>query len=165
MKIMNLFITTVLFVFFVKAHENIDIGFSNDLNDSDANKVILLSSIGQQTLDIKVANIKKNTGKIIVEIYHSKSSWLKTPYKKVVLSTDQEAQIASFDVPYGKYAITIYQDLNENSEADMNFLSIPKEPIGFGNNYKPFGEPKYESCTIEFNANSKPHTINLYKVF
>jgi uncharacterized protein (DUF2141 family) len=47
----------------------------------------------------------------------------------------------------------------------MNFLSIPKEPIGFGNNYKPFGEPKYESCTIEFNANSKPHTINLYKVF
>jgi uncharacterized protein (DUF2141 family) len=165
MKIMNLFISTVLFVFSVNAHDNVNISFSNDLNDSDANKVILLSSIGQQTLDIKVANIKINTGKIIVEIYHNKSSWLKTPYKKVVLSTDQEAQIASFDVPYGKYAITIYQDLNENSEADMNFLSIPKEPIGFGNNYKPFGEPKYESCTIEFNANSKPHTINLYKVF
>jgi uncharacterized protein (DUF2141 family) len=49
----------------------------------------------------------------------------------VVLIADKEAQIASFDVPYGKYAITIYQDINENSEADMNFLSIPKEPIGF----------------------------------
>jgi uncharacterized protein (DUF2141 family) len=82
----------------------------------------------------------------------------------VVLLTDQDAQIASFDVPYGKYAITIYQDLNENSEADMNFLSIPKEPIGFGNNYKPFGEPKFESCAIDFNADSKPERINLYKV-
>jgi uncharacterized protein (DUF2141 family) len=165
MKIIDVFITTGLFVFSVNAHDNINISFSNDLNDSDANKVILLSSIGNQTLDIKVANIKKNTGKIIVEIYDSKSSWLKTPFKKAVLSTDLEVQIASFDVPYGKYAITIYQDLNENSEADMNFLSIPKEPIGFGNNYKPFGEPKYEACTIEFSANSQPHTINLYKVF
>ena len=123
------------------------------------------SSFWQQALEIKVANIKKNTGKIIVEIYDSKSSWLKTPYKKVVLIADKEAQIASFDVPFGKYAITIYQDLNENNEADMNFISIPKEPVGFGNNYKPFGEPKFESCVIEFNANSQPQIINLYKVF
>jgi uncharacterized protein (DUF2141 family) len=122
------------------------------------------NSFGRETLDIKITNIKKNTGKIIIEIYNSKSSWLKSPYKKVVLLTDQDAQIASFDVPYGKYAITIYQDLNENSEADMNFLSIPKEPIGFGNNYKPFGEPKFESCAIDFNADSKPEIINLYKV-
>jgi uncharacterized protein (DUF2141 family) len=121
-------------------------------------------SFGQHALEIKIANIKKNTGTIIVEIYDRKSSWLKTPYKKVVLITDQEAQIASFDVPYGKYAVTIYQDLNENNEADMNFISIPKEPIGFGNNYKPFGEPKFESCTIEFTANSQPQIINLYKV-
>jgi uncharacterized protein (DUF2141 family) len=121
-------------------------------------------SFGQHALEIKIANIKKNTGKIIVEIYDRKSSWLKTPYKKVVLITDQEAQIASFDVPYGKYAVTIYQDLNENNEADMNFISIPKEPIGFGNNHKPFGEPKFESCTIEFTAHSQPQIINLYNV-
>lgn len=38
------------------------------------------------------------------------------------------------------------------------------EPIGFGNNYKPFGEPKFESCTIEFNANSQLQIITLYKV-
>jgi len=122
------------------------------------------NSFGQQKLDIKIANIKKNSGKIIVEIYDNQSAWLKMPFKKVVLSTDLEAQIASFDVPYGKYAITIYQDLNENNEADMNFISIPKEPIGFGNNYKPFGEPKFESCAIEFNAYSQPQIITLYKV-
>lgn len=122
-------------------------------------------SFGQRNLDIKVTNIKKNAGKIIVEIYENKSEWLKKPYKKVVLQTNQEVQVASFNVPYGKYAITIYQDLNNNSESDMNFLSIPKEPIGFGNNYHPFGEPKFESCAIEFNASSQPQIINLYKVY
>jgi len=122
-------------------------------------------SFGQETLDIKITNIKKNSGKIVVEIYNSKTGWLKTSYKKLVLSTNQDVQIASFNVPYGKYAITIYQDLNDNGESDMNFLSIPKEPIGFGNNYKPFGEPKFDSCSIEFKANSKPQEIKLYEVF
>ena len=123
------------------------------------------TSFGQETLDIKITNIKKNSGKIVVEIYNTKSGWLKTPFKKLVLTTIQDVQTASFDVPYGKYAITIYQDLNSNGESDMNFLSIPKEPIGFGNNYKPFGEPKFESCLIELKVNSKPVVINLYEVF
>lgn len=124
-----------------------------------------LKSFGQESLDIKILNIKKNTGNVVVEIYNSKTSWLKTPYQKVTLPSNQNAQTASFKVPYGKYAITVYQDLNDNGEADMNFLGIPKELVGFGNNYKPFGEPKFESCQIVFSATSKSQEIRLYKVF
>jgi uncharacterized protein (DUF2141 family) len=122
-------------------------------------------SFGQETLDIKITNIKKNAGKIVVEIYNSKNEWLKTPFQKLVLPSNQDVQTASFNVPFGKYAITIYQDFNLNNETDMNFLGIPKEPVGFGNNHKPFGEPKFESCLIEFKATSKPLEIKLYKVF
>jgi len=121
-------------------------------------------SFGQESLDIKISSIKKNSGNVVVEIYNNKTSWLKTPYQKMVLSSNLDVQTASFKVPYGKYAITIYQDLNDNGEADMNFLGIPKELVGFGNNYKPFGEPKFESCLIEFKANSKLQEIKLYKV-
>ncbi|MBC8110918.1 MAG: DUF2141 domain-containing protein [Verrucomicrobia bacterium] len=110
-------------------------------------------------------NIQKNRGKIVVEIYNNKTIWLKSPFKKIVLPSSQDVQTASFQVPYGKYAITVYQDLNDNGEADMNFLGIPKEFVGFGNNYKPFGEPKFESASTEFNATSKPQEIKLYKVF
>ena len=124
-----------------------------------------LKSFGQESLDIKILNIKKNTGNVVVEIYNSKTSWLKTPYQKVTLPSNQNAQTASFKVPYGKYAITVYQDLNDNGEADMNFLGIPKELVGFGNNYKPFGEPKFESCQIVFSATSNPQEIRLCKVF
>lgn len=122
-------------------------------------------SFGQESLDIKISNIKKNAGKVVVEIFNSKTSWLKTPFQKLVLPSNQDVQIASFNVPYGKYAITVYQDLNLNDETDMNFLGIPKEPVGFGNNYKPFGEPKFESSLIEFKATSKSQEIKLYKVF
>ena len=122
-------------------------------------------SFGQESLDIKISNIRKNTGKVIVEIYNSQTNWLKTPFQTVALLSNQDVQIASFKVPYGKYAITIYQDLNDNGKADMNFMGIPKELVGFGNNYKPFGEPKFGSCLVEFKAASKPQEIKLYKVF
>jgi uncharacterized protein (DUF2141 family) len=122
-------------------------------------------SPAQGTLDIKITNIKKNSGKIVVEIYNSKAGWLKTPFKKLELSSDEDSQTASFQVPYGKYAITLYQDINKNGQTDMNFIGIPKEPVGFGNNYKPFGEPKFESALTDFNANSKPQEIKLYRPF
>ena len=122
-------------------------------------------SFGQGSLDIKISNIKKNTGKVVIEIYDSKTSWLKTPYRKIELESNQNVQTASFKVPYGMYAITIYQDLNKNGEPDMNFFGIPKELVGFGNNYKPFGEPKFKSCLIEYKATSRPQEIKLYKVF
>ena len=119
----------------------------------------------QGTLDITITNIKKNSGKVVVEIYNSKAGWLQTPFRKLALSSTQDSQTASFQVPYGTYAVTGYQDINTNGKTDMNFIGIPKEPVGFGNNYKPFGEPKFESALIEFGANSKPQAIKLYKPF
>lgn len=123
------------------------------------------SDFQSKTLDIKITGIKKNSGKVIVEIYNDKATWLEKPLQKLELSSDSESKIFSFSVPYGKYAVTVYQDLNSNLETDMNFLSIPKEPVAFGNNYKPFGEPKFESCLVEYSATKQPEPIELYKVF
>lgn len=119
----------------------------------------------QNTMDIKISGIRKNSGNVVVEIFNDKSSWLEKPYQKLALPSDTEVKIFSFSVPFGKYAITVYQDLNGNGEPDMNFLGIPKELVGFGNNYKPFGEPKFESSLTEFSANKQPEPITLYKVF
>lgn len=124
---------------------------------------LAFKSYGQKSFDVKVSNVQLNKGKVVVEIYNTKTNWLETPYKKIVLSAAQDVQTASFQVPYGKYAISIYQDLNNNGEADMNFLGIPKELVGFGNNFKPFGEPKFESALVEFSATSTSHEIKLYK--
>jgi uncharacterized protein (DUF2141 family) len=118
-------------------------------------------SFGQPSLDINVSNVQINQGKVIVEIYQNSESWLDRPFREATLPTDAEAITASFQVPLGKYAIAIYQDTDDDGEMDSNFLGIPKEPIGFGNNYKPFGKPKFESAAIEHTPTSGPHEIKL----
>lgn len=122
-------------------------------------------AFSQQTLDIKISNIQKSSGKVVVEIYQDEASWLESPHKQLRLSPDEDIITASFDVPHGKYAISIYQDVNENGELDRNFVGIPKEPVGFGNNYKPFGKPKFESASVEHQPASELQEIALYEVF
>jgi uncharacterized protein (DUF2141 family) len=118
----------------------------------------------QSFLHIQILNVEKDRGKIIVEIYKDKSDWLKSPFQKTTLATDEISKKASLKVPYGKYAVSIYQDVNENGKLDQNFLGIPKEPVGFGNNHKPLGKPDFESALIEHTLKSEPEAIKLFSV-
>ena len=120
-------------------------------------------TFGQRTLDVQISNVQKNSGKIVVELYNTASSWLKSPFRKTVLPANEATKTASFEVPPGRYAISVYQDVNENGELDRTFIGIPKEPVGFGNNYKPFGKPKFESASIEYKTASKPQEIRLFE--
>ena len=119
----------------------------------------------QPPLVIEISNVKKTGGKIVVAVYKDKSGWLKSPFRTITLSADENAKTATLAVPPGAYAISIYQDINENGQLDQNFLGIPKEPIGFGNNYRPLGKPDFEAASIELNAASKPEAIRLFTVF
>ena len=54
-------------------------------------------------------------------------------------------------LPFGKYAISIFHDVNDNEELDANFIGIPKEPYGFSNNPKSsFGPPGFDAAAFEF---------------
>jgi uncharacterized protein (DUF2141 family) len=35
------------------------------------------------------------------------------------------------DLPYGQYALAVYQDLNNNGKLDRNMWGVPKEPYAF----------------------------------
>lgn len=126
-----------------------------------ASILFAVQSFGQSSLDINISNVQKNKGKVIVEIYQDPESWLDRPFREATLPTDADTKTASFQVPLGQYAIAIYQDTDDDGKMDTNFLGIPKEPIGFGNNYKPFGKPDFESAAIEHTATSGPHEIEL----
>lgn len=126
---------------------------------------IVAIQVHAQSFQIEISNIQAYKGKAIVSIYNSEKDWFKKPFREITIQTNENSKVVSFDVPYGVYAISVYQDVKVNNELDMNFLSIPKEPIAFGNNYKPFGNPKFESAAVNFNANYKMQKLKLYKVF
>lgn len=62
----------------------------------------------------------------------------------------------------GVYAVSIYQDENDNGKLDANFMGIPSEPYAFSNNAKGmFGPPSFEDCKVEVSSGSQSIIISL----
>lgn len=114
-------------------------------------------------LEVRILKIQKNKGRLVVDIYRDKGTGLEKPYARKIMSTENEQAVVSLMVPAGTYAISIYQDINSNGKLDSNFINIPKEPIGFGNNYRPFGPPKYSAASVVVELNSQPQVIELFE--
>lgn len=62
------------------------------------------------------------------------------------------------NIPVGKYAIAVFQDVNGDEELNRDIYRRPTEPYAFSNNvFGRFGPPKFEavSFSVENNTNSK----------
>jgi uncharacterized protein (DUF2141 family) len=61
----------------------------------------------------------------------------------------------------GKYAISVYVDVNGNGKLDKNIFGAPKEPFGVSNNIIPkLSAPSLEECLVELKEH-KAITIKL----
>lgn len=63
-------------------------------------------------------------------------------------------------LPPGTYAVTVYEDLNDNHRLDRNFLGIPREPVGVSGNPRPrYGPPHFDQCA--FQLGDRGQTIDI----
>lgn len=77
------------------------------------------------------------------------------------VETEGEVDI-QLQIPIGKYAVTIFHDVNGDAELSTNFIGIPKEPYGFSNNPKStFGPPSFEESVFEFKEDGQQIEIEL----
>jgi outer membrane protein len=68
------------------------------------------------------------------------------------------------EVPPGEYALLAYYDGNRNGRIDKNFIGIPKEPLGFSNNYRPKGPPSYTRAAFTLPEDGIQHfDMELYQ--
>jgi uncharacterized protein (DUF2141 family) len=117
------------------------------------------AAVAQGVLEINVSNIENGSGTLYIAILDSPDSWLKSdseskPFRdvtQVVTSTD-DLLISVEGLPPGRYAISLFQDLNGDAEMDTNFIGFPKEPFGFSAPMGKFGPPKYEEAAVEFSG-------------
>jgi uncharacterized protein (DUF2141 family) len=124
--------------------------------------VYLLSVIGlfsnsiQAQFIIKINNIVDVKGEIHIGIYDDPAVFMGLSdqfiYKRV--KVDSSIMLITIDsIPAGRYALSLFQDLNGNAEMDKNFFGIPKEPYGFSENYRPlFRAPEFEETDIVYNG-------------
>ena len=107
-----------------------------------------------------------NGGYIYGAIYQSDETFLnlEKSYKTFVVNSEsKDLLIIMPRLEPGDYAITLFQDSNNNKKLDTNFIGIPNEPVALSNNHRPrFGPPKFskakvtipsQNITLDFNFN------------
>jgi uncharacterized protein (DUF2141 family) len=110
------------------------------------------------TLTVRVENIDPGKGHLMVGIFNSEGNFPDDYYKgQRVLATDSVMVITFADLPEGSYAVSVYQDSNNNEQLDKNIFGIPKEKYGFSNNSD---RPNYRKCLFDF-RNDMTITIRL----
>lgn len=118
----------------------------------------LLANPYDGKLELQLNKLDPAGGTIYIAIYKYADTFMeedKAEFRKIV-DYESETQIIVLDLPQGDYAITVFQDLNDNQRLDTRLMGIPKEPYGFSNNAMGmFGPPSFEKAKISVGESSK----------
>lgn len=106
----------------------------------------------QASLTIDIALSKPDAGgKVMVALCPSKESfdWEKGCLTKVLDARGATVRAVFLNLPAGQHAIKAYHDVNANGKLDTNWMGIPTEPYGFGNDARgSFGPPSFEQSAV-----------------
>ncbi|WP_356595400.1 DUF2141 domain-containing protein [Pseudomonas oryzihabitans] len=75
-------------------------------------------------------------GQLLLAVFDSEAAWKehKTPVAQAHLAAQAGAQEQRFELPPGRYAVSVIHDSNSNSQLDTNFIGMPTEQYGYSNN-------------------------------
>jgi uncharacterized protein (DUF2141 family) len=112
-------------------------------------------------LQITVTNIFPVEGKLYIAIYDNEEDYMdleKVAFQKIVPINDETESFVIPGMPDGEYAVTVFQDLNDNGELDTSSIGFPREPYGFSNDARgTFGPPKFRKAKFNVNGNTDIH--------
>ncbi|ADB36406.1 DUF2141 domain-containing protein [Spirosoma linguale] len=108
-------------------------------------------------LTIDFTNVTKRTGTLYVGLVNDAADFNGNSYRKtrIQIPATGDFQVKFDQLPAGRYAVKVFQDLNDNQKLDKT-NQMPTEPFGFSNVTMLMGPPSFEESAFEFNA---PKTI------
>ena len=103
-------------------------------------------------LTVVVTNLENNDGVLQFGLYHDADKFpiVGETFKVARVKMSGESRKYVFkSLPKGSYALAIYQDENNNSKCDKNFVGVPIEPYAFSNDFRPkLFIPKFKECSF-----------------
>ena len=110
-------------------------------------------------LTIRVNGLLNDHGKVIANLFREGDEVMKI--EKAYLHaqgtiSDKQAVLIFQNLKYGKYAVSVFQDENDNGKLDHNMFSMPAEPLGFSNGFSLglySGLPSFEKLNFTFGLN------------
>ncbi|MCX6213163.1 DUF2141 domain-containing protein [Spirosoma sp.] len=105
-------------------------------------------------LTVVVSGIENRSGKLYVGLANNAETFNGESKATAVADVSASGDITvNFEgIPAGRYAVRIYQDLNDNKKMDFSG-QMPAEPFGFSNVTMLMGPPTFDQCTFNLDGN------------
>ena len=114
------------------------------------------------TLKVTVKDVKSKEGTMFFVLWTGNDGFpseLNKAYKiEKVKGFGTSATHTFKNLPYGDYAVAVFQDKDNNGELKKNFIGIPREPIAM-TNMTGMGKPSFKKCTIKLDSPKKDVTL------
>lgn len=119
-------------------------------------------------VEIEIEHVKSDRGHWMLAVYNEDADFLsmKPTYAKCQ-KVGENNNVIALDIPKGKYAIAVYQDINSNQNLERDSHGIPIEPYSFtGGNIFPLTDvPTFEKCKVKVSQKSSSFQIPLQQSF
>ncbi len=117
--------------------------------------LISISTFGQKKLVIVVDGMEELKGSLMIAVYNSDTTFLKKPAFVAKRAIHSDTEKVKLDLPEGEYAVSLFQDVNDNGKLDRKEFGIPIEKYGFSNNAKGrMGPPTFEKAKFGLSKNT-----------
>jgi len=113
---------------------------------------------GEHSLSVTVATIGCCQGALHIALYASPEHWLKDDgiARGQVTPVVAERQVFEFaGLAPGRYALAVYQDLDQDAELDFLLSMIPREPYGFSNDSGGLRPPDFDRAAVQVNSDTR----------
>ncbi len=114
---------------------------------------------------LEINNISESGGTLRIGLFTDNDKFLEIPSysKDIVITNEKSINVTFKDIPFGTYAFSVYHDLDNNEELDVNFIGIPKEPVGFSNDHQPkMGPPRFNGAAFSLKQKQLSMSVSLY---
>ena len=121
------------------------------------------------TLKVVIKNIERVEGRLFLKLSADSIEFNTDAYQDAfVIEKDVVSGEMVFNFTHlkdGEYALSVFQDLNNNAQLDMRKFGIPAEPFAFSNAaLRRFGAPYFSQAKFEVDKSVK-NTQELYLIY
>lgn len=105
-------------------------------------------------LRVEVLNTAAD-GPVNAALFNGPADWLKTPFQAQRQAAGATTVLVYKDLAPGSYALSLFQDSNNNGRFDRNPAGMPLEPFGFSRDAMgSMGPPAFDAAAIDLRADT-----------
>ena len=112
---------------------------------------LVLTSAHAADVTVRVEGVERADGRVMVALFDKEEEFPRGTrrFGEMADAVRGAVTVVFRDVPPGRYAASLYHDLNRNERLDANLLGIPSEPYGFSRNARgKLAPPKFDDAAF-----------------